>query len=173
MAEPSSTTSPTVVSEELDPEYGKYVTNFFDNVGVSSTIPENHSTVDIYSTIVGAHLKVRQIQRGHITAHLTVKPAIANYFGGIHGGAVAAVSERMAIGCARTVVGEDKEIFLGELSISFLSAAPKNAELIIDGSVVRSGRNLTVVAIECKFKNSGKLVFTSRATFYNTPISKL
>lgn len=77
MAEPSSTTSPTVVSEELDPEYGKYVTNFFDNVGVSSTIPENHSTVDIYSTIVGAHLKVRQIQRGHITAHLTVKPAIA------------------------------------------------------------------------------------------------
>ncbi|XP_031265572.1 acyl-coenzyme A thioesterase 13-like [Pistacia vera] len=172
MAEPS-TTSTTVVSEESDPEHVKYITDFFNSVGVSSTIPENHSTTDFYSNIVGGHLKVHQIQRGHITCHLTVKPAVANFYGGIHGGAVAALSERMAIGCARTVVGEDKEIFLGELSISYLSAAPKNAELIIDGFVVRSGRNLTVVAIEFKFKNSGKLACTSRATFYNTPISKL
>ncbi|KAJ0111846.1 hypothetical protein Patl1_00379 [Pistacia atlantica] len=94
---------------------------------------------------------------------------LQNFYGGIHGGAVAALSERMAIGCARTVVGEDKEIFLGELSISYLSAAPKNAELIIDGSVVRSGRNLTVVAIEFKFKNSGKLACTSRGLLFITP----
>lgn len=49
-----------------------------------------------------------------------------NFCGGIHGGAIAAFSERMAIACARTVVAEDKEIFLGELGISYLSAAPHN-----------------------------------------------
>lgn len=49
-----------------------------------------------------------------------------NFYGGIHGGAIGALSERMAIACARTVVAEDKQIFLGELGISYLSAAPRN-----------------------------------------------
>ncbi|XVE77081.1 hypothetical protein DITRI_Ditri13aG0033300 [Diplodiscus trichospermus] len=85
----------------------------------------------------------------------------------------AAIAERVAIATARTVVGEDKDIFLGELGMSYLSAAPKDAELIVDGSVVRSGRNITVVAIEFRMKKTGKLVYTSRATFYNSPLSKL
>lgn len=51
---------------------------------------------------------------------------LQNGFGGLHGGAVAAVAERVAIGCARSVMREDKELFLGELSISYLSAAPQN-----------------------------------------------
>lgn len=79
----------------------------------------------------------------------------------------------MSIACARTVVAEDKEIFLGELSMSYLSAAQPNAELTVDGSVVRSGRNVTVTAVEFKLKETGKLAYTARATFYNTPISKL
>lgn len=45
---------------------------------------------------------------------------------GFQGGAIAAVAETVSIACARTIVEEDKEIFLGELSISHLSAAPKN-----------------------------------------------
>lgn len=46
-------------------------------------------------------------------------------------------------------------------------------ELIVDGSIVRSGKNVTVVATELKFKKTGKLAFTSRATFYNIPVAKL
>lgn len=42
----------------------------------------------------------------------------------MHGGAVGAVATRVATACARTVVGKDRDIFLGELSISYLSAAP-------------------------------------------------
>ncbi|KAK8639724.1 hypothetical protein V6N13_138094 [Hibiscus sabdariffa] len=90
---------------------------------------------------------------------------------GLHGGAVAAIAERVAIATARTVVGEDKEIFLVDLGMSYLSAAPKDAELIVDGSVVRSGRNITVVSVEFKMKKTGKLAFTSRATFHNSPVS--
>jgi acyl-coenzyme A thioesterase 13 len=47
------------------------------------------------------------------------------------------------------------------------------AEVIVDGSVVRSGRNLTVVAVEFKLRKTGQLVYTARATFYNMPIAKL
>ena len=49
-----------------------------------------------------------------------------NYFRGVHGGAVASVAEAMSLACARTIVSEDKEIFLGELSVSYLSSAPKD-----------------------------------------------
>ncbi|BFG21876.1 hypothetical protein CerSpe_081500 [Prunus speciosa] len=71
-----------------------------------------------------------------------------NFFAGFHGGAVAAVAEAVSIACARTVVAKDKEIFLGELSISYLASAKKNAEVIVDASVVRSGRNLSVIVLE-------------------------
>lgn len=44
---------------------------------------------------------------------------------------------------------------------------------MVEGSVVRSGRNLTVIAIEFRLKDNEKLVYTSRATFYNAPIASL
>lgn len=53
-----------------------------------------------------------------------------NLYGSIHGGFVAAIAEFVSIACARTVVAEDKDIFLGELSISYLSGAPVNVSLL-------------------------------------------
>lgn len=41
----------------------------------------------------------------------------------MHGGAVGTIAEIVAVACARTVVNKDKEIFLGELSVSYLSSA--------------------------------------------------
>ena len=48
---------------------------------------------------------------------------LQNIFGALHGGAIAAVTEMVSIACARTVVVEDKDIFLGELGITYLSSA--------------------------------------------------
>ncbi|XP_075668162.1 uncharacterized protein LOC142638056 isoform X2 [Castanea sativa] len=96
-----------------------------------------------------------------------------NIYGNFHGGAVAAVAEKVSYACARTVLAENKDIFLGELSISYLSSAPVNTEVIVDCSVVRSGRNLTVVAMEFKVKKTGKLAYTARSTFFNMPVAKL
>uniref|UniRef100_A0A7N1A5W8 Thioesterase domain-containing protein n=1 Tax=Kalanchoe fedtschenkoi TaxID=63787 RepID=A0A7N1A5W8_KALFE len=149
------------------------IEGFMRSMGVGETISANSNTRDFYSNLVAGVLKVHQVQRGKITCFVTVKPVVTNYYGGLHGGAVAAVAEKISEACARTVVAEDKEIFLGELSLSYLSAAPKNAELLVEASVVRSGRNLTVVAVEFRFKNSRKLVYTARSTFYHMPPSKL
>jgi acyl-coenzyme A thioesterase 13 len=46
-------------------------------------------------------------------------------------------------------------------------------EVIVDGSVVRSGRNLSVVAVEFKLEKTGQLIYTARATFYHMPVAKL
>lgn len=49
----------------------------------------------------------------------------------------------------------------------------EQAEVMIDASVVRSGRNLTVVAIEFKLKDKEILTYLCRATFYNMPVANL
>ena len=86
---------------------------------------------------------------------------------------MASISERLSMACARTIVSEDKHLFLGELSMSYLSAAPVSSELVVEGSVVRSGRNLTVVNVEFKMKDTMKVTYLARATFYQSIVSKL
>ncbi|KAA3469336.1 Thioesterase superfamily [Gossypium australe] len=153
--------------------YEPQVMGFFKKVGMHDPNVENYSSRDFYSNLLCNTLKTHTVRRGHVTCFATVTPAVANYFGGLHGGAVAAIAERVAIATTRTVVGEDKEIFLVDLGMSYLSAAPKDAELIVDGAVVKSGRNITAVSIEFRMKKTGKLLFTSRATFHNSPLAKL
>ncbi|TYH42978.1 hypothetical protein ES332_D11G097600v1 [Gossypium tomentosum] len=169
----SSDGDTTAKPGERSTPYASNVMHFLESVGISNPIPDNYSSEDFYSDFLCNHLKTDAVRRGHITCFTTVKPTILNSMGGLHGGVVAAISERVAIATARTVVGEDKELFLGELAMSYLSSATINAELIVDGSVVRRGRNTTVVAVEFKMRKTGKLVYSSRATFYNSPIAKL
>ena len=49
----------------------------------------------------------------------------------------------------------------------------EQSEVMVDASVVRSGRNLTVVAIEFKLKDTERLTSLCRATFYNMPLASL
>ncbi|KAM4105088.1 hypothetical protein ACJW30_06G206700 [Castanea mollissima] len=143
-------------------------------MGINSEfVPDICKTKDFYSHLIHHIIKPDQVLRGRITCLLTVNPALSNIYGNFHGGAVAAVAEKVSYACAKTVLAEDKDIFLGELSISYLSSAPVNTEVIVDCSVVRSGRNLTVVAMEFKVKKTGKLAYTARSTFFNMPVAKL
>ncbi|KAG2380387.1 uncharacterized protein HKW66_Vig0171660 [Vigna angularis] len=96
-----------------------------------------------------------------------------NTFGTLHGGSVGTLTEILSTACARTVVAEDKELFLGEISMSYMSATPANEEVLANASVVKSGRNLTVVAVQFKLKKSGNMAYSTRATFYNMPLSSL
>ncbi|XP_040370423.1 uncharacterized protein LOC112182352 isoform X1 [Rosa chinensis] len=186
LLESFASNSRATISKDIPEEHLNQLLRFLERVGVSGHVPDYCNTEDFYSDLIGGILKPLTVLRGRITCLVSVKPAVTNKFGGFHGGAVAAVAEAVSFATARTVVAEDKELFLGELSISYLSSAPKNfssmafqnrtylqAEVIIDGSVVRSGRNLTVVAQEFKLKKTGNLMYTARATLYHMPVSKL
>ncbi|KAJ4827397.1 hypothetical protein Tsubulata_038695, partial [Turnera subulata] len=169
----SSSSSTITVSKELPHDYALGVQGFFDNVGISSSLSENQTSVDFYAHLLRSLLKADHLERGRITCSFPGIPAVLNYYGGLHGAAVAAIAERVTIACARTVVAEDRELFLGELSVSYLSAAKRNEVVVVEASVVRSGRNVTVVNAEFKIKESGKLVYHVRATFYHLLPSKL
>ncbi|KAF7814684.1 acyl-coenzyme A thioesterase 13-like [Senna tora] len=178
---PSPSPSPQILSsistpessKEIDPRHAYLTLSFLETMGIKSPIPHNCNAHDFYSDILRSCLKVDRIQRGRITCTFLVKPSISNFFKSLHGGAFAAAVELVSIACARSVVAEDKQLFLGEISLAYLSGAPQNAELQADGSVVKSGRNVTVVALEFKHKKTGKLIYTARVTFYNMPVANL
>ncbi|GMI95777.1 hypothetical protein like AT3G61200 [Hibiscus trionum] len=148
------------------------VIHIFKRVEIDDHNVESCSSKDFYSSLFCNTLKSHIIRRGHVTCFATVK--LCNYFGGLHGWDIAALAERVAIARARKVVGEeDKEISLVDLRMSYLSSAPYDSELIVDGSVVRSGRYIILLSVEFKMKKTRKLTFTSHATFHNSPDSKL
>ncbi|XP_049399332.1 uncharacterized protein LOC125863203 [Solanum stenotomum] len=220
----SSYTKDTIISEELSKEDVALVDILFMHVLQDgyNIPPQYHDVKDFFSQFIRNCLKLHSIHPGKISCILSVKPAILNAYRTLHGGAIGAVAERVSIACARTVVGKDKELFLGELRMSYLSAAPCNnvyrtmhggaigavaervsiacartvvgkdkelflvelrmsylsaapcnAEVVVDGSIIKSGRNITVVAIDFRLKDSRKLVYTSNATFYHMPVASL
>ncbi|XP_004492674.1 uncharacterized protein [Cicer arietinum] len=157
-----------------DPQLTSETLNFIGKFGMSKPIPQIcNNTTGFYSHFFGTFIKVDLIQRGRISCTLSVKPQISNAFGTLHGGSVGSVVELLSIACARTVVAEDKELFLGEINVSYLSGAPTNAEVAADASVVKSGRNVTMVALEFKLKKNGNLLYIAHATLYNIPVAKL
>ncbi|KAI3441819.1 uncharacterized protein J3R85_001862 [Psidium guajava] len=165
--------TPVKISQDVPREHVEAMFGFVERTGVSDPIPPPYAAADCYSNLLCSSLRADRVQRGKVSCLLFVGPPLLNGYGGLHGGAVAAVAERVAIGCARSVKREDKELFLGELSISYLSAAPQTSELVIDASVVRTGRNVTVVEVNFKSKKSEKLAFYARATFFKMPLAKL
>ncbi|XP_028769121.1 uncharacterized protein LOC114726635 [Neltuma alba] len=157
----------------MEPQHVSSTRSFLEAIGITKPVPANCDSYDFYSDILRSCLKVDSIQRGRISCTFIVKPPLSNFFKSLHGGAFAAAVELVSIACARTVMAEDKELFLGEISMAYLSGAMLNTELQVDGSVVKSGRNVTVVLLEFKQKKTGKLIYAARATFYNLPVAKL
>ncbi|KAL5727578.1 hypothetical protein ACHQM5_000760 [Ranunculus cassubicifolius] len=156
----------------LPSSYITKIHGFFENVGISANLPAKSTQKDAYSDLIRTYLKVSHIEPGRITCILTVKSPITNVYGSLHGGALAAVAELVAIACVKSVV-DNKDLFLGELATSYFSAALKNAEVEVKGFLVRQGRNLTVAAVEFRSKDTNKLIYTARATFYNLPLASL
>ncbi|XP_028770335.1 acyl-coenzyme A thioesterase 13-like [Neltuma alba] len=167
-----SLTAPKI-SPEIDPLYASKTLAAFQIWGLNESLPQTSHANGFFSKFIRSFINVDRVERGRIICTISIKPPISNYFGTLHGGGLASVAEVISIACARTVVPGDKQIFLGEMSMSYLSGAPVTAEVIADAYVVKSGRNLTVVLLEFKLKKTEKLIYKSHATFYNYPVAKL
>ncbi|KAK7294986.1 hypothetical protein RJT34_17887 [Clitoria ternatea] len=147
--------------------------SFLRRRGIEEPVPQSCERDDFYFHFFSNFIKVNHVKRGRISCTIAVKPQISNAFGTLHGGSVGSLVKLLSIACARTVVAEDKELFLGEISVSYLSGAQTHEELLADASVVKSGRNVTMVSLEFKQKETGNLFYIAHATFYNIPVAKL
>ncbi|KAI5421616.1 uncharacterized protein LOC127075897 [Lathyrus oleraceus] len=176
----STTTTTTVpkipsflIYPEMDPKHVSETLKFAKRMSIGAPFPENCNTDGFFDSFLRNFIKVDQIQPGRISCTVVAKPPLCNSYGTLHGGTVGSLVQVLATACARTVVADDKQLFLGEISISYLSATPANEEVVAHASVVKSGRNLTVVALEFKLKKTGNLLYFSHATFFNMPVSSL
>ncbi|KAH0465387.1 hypothetical protein IEQ34_005490 [Dendrobium chrysotoxum] len=145
---------------------------FFKTLGLFKNIPEDSERKDFYSDIIRSFLKVDYIDRGRVLCTLKVNAAVVNIYNTLHGGAVASVAEMVGLACAQTAAG-DKEFFLGEFSTAYLSAAGLDTEVEVEGSILRQGRSVVVTNIEFRIKESKKLAYTARATYYIMPAASL
>ncbi|KAL2330415.1 hypothetical protein Fmac_017996 [Flemingia macrophylla] len=156
----------------MDPQIVSKTHSFLRSLGIDKPIPQICETRGFYYQFFGSFVRVNDVKRGRISCTIAIKSPISNYFGKLHGGSVGSFIELLSVACARTVVAEDKELFLGEINVSYLSGAPTNTEVLAEASVVKSGRNVTMVAIEFKLKNTGNLIYVAHTTFYNILVSK-
>ncbi|XP_043715343.1 putative esterase F42H10.6 [Telopea speciosissima] len=161
------------ISPAMPESWVKDTQDFLQNLGDFPKIAEVDRNKVTYNNLIRSLLKVERIERGRVICLLSIKPPVLNYYGSLHGGAVAGIAELVCTACARTVAAEDKKLFLGELASSYLSAATPNVVVEVDGSIVRHGRNVTVTSVEFRNKQTRKLIYTARATFYNLPVSNL
>ncbi|XP_047162269.1 uncharacterized protein LOC124832176 [Vigna umbellata] len=92
---------------------------FLKALGMDRHVPQIFDTRGIYSNLFRSFPKVDDIKRGRISCTIAIKSPIANFYGTLHGGSVASFVESLSPACARTVIAEDKELFLGEMNVSY------------------------------------------------------
>nr|BAC07026.1 hypothetical protein [Oryza sativa Japonica Group] len=126
MAPPMERRSPSLA------ESRQWTRRFLRGLGVDGTLPAAAELPAAYSALVRGVLSAAVSvvpatpASPRVSCTLTVSPAAVNAYNTLHGGMVAAVAEVVGMACARAAAG-DKEMFLGELSAAYLSAARLNA----------------------------------------------
>uniref|UniRef100_A0A0E0Q7W3 Thioesterase domain-containing protein n=1 Tax=Oryza rufipogon TaxID=4529 RepID=A0A0E0Q7W3_ORYRU len=173
MAPPMERRSPSLA------ESRQWTRRFLRGLGVDGTLPAAAELPAAYSALVRGVLSSAAVSvvpatpaSPRVSCTLTVSPAAVNAYNTLHGGMVAAVAEAVGMACARAAAG-DKEMFLGELSAAYLSAARLNSEVEVEAQILRKGRSVVVTTVEFRLKGTNKLCYTSRATFYIMPVASL
>uniref|UniRef100_A0A0E0LK96 Thioesterase domain-containing protein n=1 Tax=Oryza punctata TaxID=4537 RepID=A0A0E0LK96_ORYPU len=155
-------------------ESREWTQRFFQGLGVGVPLPAHAELPAAYSALVRGILSSAAVSPAppRVSCTLSVSPAAVNAYDTLHGGMVAAVAEAVGMACARAAAG-DKEMFLGELSTAYLSAARLNSEVEVEAQILRKGRSVVVTTVEFRLKDTKKLCYLSRATFYIMPVASL
>ncbi|KAG9455487.1 hypothetical protein H6P81_008391 [Aristolochia fimbriata] len=111
-----------------DPQWLSATEGFFRRLGHRSSFPDSQAKKGAHSNLLTELLNVDRVERGRVSFFFTVDAPFRNHFDVLHGGAVASLVEEVSATCLKTVAG-DAEFFLGELAVSYLSAAKLNVEV--------------------------------------------
>lgn len=119
--------------------------------------------------------RIDDITPGHVVMSLDNRPELLQQHGFFHGGAVAFLVDNATTCAAGTVVDRDMRTCLtAEYKINIVSPAVGD-RLECTATVVKPGRNLTVVEakVHCYNGGKGKLVAVALATIANVERSQL
>ncbi|MET4079548.1 PaaI family thioesterase [Janibacter sp. UYMM211] len=117
--------------ESSHPDRARQITASFDRQGLMHTL--------------GARLG--SVESGEVHIHLPMSPAVTQQHGMFHGGVTTTVADSAGGYAALTLLDDGSEVLTVELKVNFLAPA-RGEELEAVGSVIKSGRTLSVCRLE-------------------------
>jgi uncharacterized protein (TIGR00369 family) len=97
--------------------------------------------------LLGMQLRSRD-QRG-ATVSMAARPELAQEYGVVHGGFLAALADSSAVYALLPDVAADQRMTSIEFKVNFLAAAdPAGGELLARSTIVRAGRTIRVVSVD-------------------------
>lgn len=111
-----------------------------------------------------AGLELIEAEGGRARVRLPVGEAVQNVNGALHGGAVATLVDVVGTLAIMTADRDHRPGVSTDLNVSWFSPAPGGATVLVEASVLKSGRTLAFVQVDVRREKDGVLVAQGRMT---------
>lgn len=109
-------------------------------------------------------LEVLEVEGGKARARIPVSEAVQNPLGALHGGAVATLVDVVGTLAIMSADRDQRPGVSTDLNVSWCSPAPGGATVLVEATVLKSGRTLAFVQVDLRRENDGVLVAQGRMT---------
>jgi acyl-coenzyme A thioesterase 13 len=109
-------------------------------------------------------LEVIEAEGGRAKLRIVVEPPVQNLGGNLHGGAIATLVDDAG---TLAILSADKDGRPGvttDLNVSYFSAGRAGEAVIVEATVLKSGRRLAYVSVDLKRERDGALLAQGRMT---------
>lgn len=111
-----------------------------------------------------AGLDLVEVGEGRVRACLVVTEAVQNFFGKLHGGAIATLVDDLGTVAVATADRYRRAGVTTDLHVSYLAAAEAGETVSIDAEVLRCGLNLAFVEVTLRRELRGEVLARGRMT---------
>ncbi|GAA1126077.1 MULTISPECIES: PaaI family thioesterase [Kitasatospora] len=112
------------------------------------------SNLDGQPMLATLGVEIVELARGRVVLDLPVRPAVTQQNGFVHAGAISTLADAAAGAAALSLMPEGKDVLSVEFKLNLLSPGV-GERLRATGTVVRSGRTVTVVGAEVRSITGG------------------
>ena len=109
-------------------------------------------------------MEMLEVSGGKARVRLPVSEAVQNLGGALHGGAVATLVDVVGTLAIMSADRDHRPGVSTDLNVSWFSPAPGGSTVLVEASVLKSGRTLAFVQVDLRRENDGVLVAQGRMT---------
>jgi acyl-coenzyme A thioesterase 13 len=109
-------------------------------------------------------LEVFEIGTGRIQARLVVGESVQNFFGKLHGGAIATLVDDIGTFAVMTADHYHRAGVTTDLHVSYLAPAETGASVLIEAEVLSCGLTLAFVEVTLRRESRGDMIARGRMT---------
>lgn len=114
------------------------------------------------SSLVG--MELLEVEGGRARVRLPVSQAVQNAKGALHGGAVATLVDVVGTLAIMSADREHRPGVSTDLNVSWFSPALAGSNVLVEATVLKSGRTLAFVQVDLRREEDGALVAQGRMT---------